>query len=628
MSIYLERVEENKRLVALGLDAMDSTFGQYSESLWDEPTITGDLMRFQERQSEGAKLDPTFPDMMTGEPQPSPFYEPSAKLSDTDANEQFGIPGHLSFSGQTTRVIAQQLFDQKRAELARQDVYARYKGGIGSQVAGFGIGLVSQALAPVNVAASFLPVVGPARYALWAERFGAVGARAAVGAVEGIAGSVAIEPLQYALAQDEQRDYTAADSLLNVTFGAIIGSGFHVGAGAIGDRISRPAAMQRAANASPEANQAALGGSIAAIIENRPVVADDALRMMAREDGPRGQGDGGETPRADTPPRLGVDGGYIREISDGTRLVPKSSELAETLKALRSAEDDAMRAAGWTDADIKELKQLNRVIDRGGLSADAAIADKNVLLLKYPEEWVELDIPDEGEIRQLLTEFSSLERVPGEDAAVYADGIARVLKRYIGQIPDRDPFALAVFRKAFSEAREHGLDTKALSDQIFARYLGQMSKSDQEFMRAVFAEFQTRNQSNEAAAGQFETSVTINGETQTARGVVPGRSEALAKMDAALARNAQNAGDPFDIETSAILAADQRSTVRTEQRASLAKTALADAENDLRLMEKSGDVSEADIKTALAEVNVLAKQGEDMKSAYEVGANCLARAAA
>jgi len=571
MSIYLDRVEGNDRLGALGIDAMDSTFGQYSGALWEEPTITGDLYRFQKRQAERAKLEPTFPDMMTGAPAPSPFYDPSAKISDTDANEQFGIPGHLSFSGPTTRVIAEQLLTQKREELARQDVYARFKGGVASQVAGFGIGLISQALDPVNIAASFLPVVGPARYAAWAERFGTIGARAGAGAIEGFVGNLAIEPFQYALATDEQRDYTMADSLMNVTLGAIIGTRFHVAGGAIADRFSGAAAMRRAADLSPEVNEANLKGSIAAIIEDRPVMTGDAIRI-ATMDRP-------VTAENMAIERARLEGDYIMspaavmDPSPYHELARQFEELSDDVVAPYMAHGMAAAADDGSPPDASLLKLLSegldetRLLNEGPLKAGIHGVDSTRLDAPYI----------------LLSD-------PGKTVA--ETGIKNIILNGPAEAN------LAALRQAFP---------------------------DRNFMTAPEAiDFIV---SGRKPAGSFETSVTINGQTASVAGLTPGRDAAMARF-AERARQTRSGIDPADLETSAVLAADTRSTVRTEQRAKVAREELANAENDLEMLRKSGDVSEAEIKAALSNVDALSKQGKDMQSAYEVGANCLARSAA
>ncbi len=103
-------------------------------------------------------------------------------------------------------------------------------------LAGFG----ASVLDPINIASAFVPIVGEARYASMLARAGtSVAARAAVraqvGAVEGAVGAALVEPLVlYASAQD-QADYGAVDSLLNIAFGSVMGGGLHSAGGYISD---------------------------------------------------------------------------------------------------------------------------------------------------------------------------------------------------------------------------------------------------------------------------------------------------------------------------------------------------------------------------------------------------------
>ena len=90
-------------------------------------------------------------------------------------------------------------------------------------------------LDPVNIGASFIPVVGQANFARLAARTGFTTARLTRGAAEGLAGAALLEPLVYGVAQSVQADYDITDSLLNLTFGTILGGGLHVGAGKLKD---------------------------------------------------------------------------------------------------------------------------------------------------------------------------------------------------------------------------------------------------------------------------------------------------------------------------------------------------------------------------------------------------------
>ena len=103
-------------------------------------------------------------------------------------------------------------------------------------LAGFG----ASVLDPINVASAFVPVVGEARVASLLARAGTsvaarAAARAQVGAIEGAVGAAMVEPLVlYASAQD-QADYDAVDSLLNVAFGSVMGGGLHSAGGYVSD---------------------------------------------------------------------------------------------------------------------------------------------------------------------------------------------------------------------------------------------------------------------------------------------------------------------------------------------------------------------------------------------------------
>jgi hypothetical protein len=60
-------------------------------------------------------------------------------------------------------------------------------------------------------------------------------ARLARGVTEGAVGAALVEPLVYSAAKRVQADYGAADSLLNIAFGSILGGGLHVGIGKLRD---------------------------------------------------------------------------------------------------------------------------------------------------------------------------------------------------------------------------------------------------------------------------------------------------------------------------------------------------------------------------------------------------------
>lgn len=133
------------------------------------------------------------------------------------------------------------LIQRQREQISRQQILARSPGGsIGTQVAA---GLAASVLDPLNVATTFVPVVGEARYAQLLENaatpLARAGIRAGVGAVEGAVGAAIVEPLPLLAAAQDQTDYGLSDSLANIAFGGILGGGLHSVGGAVSDALRK-----------------------------------------------------------------------------------------------------------------------------------------------------------------------------------------------------------------------------------------------------------------------------------------------------------------------------------------------------------------------------------------------------
>lgn len=176
-----------------------------------------------------------------------------------------GLEGHLAIDASgTTDAALQILIERKREELRRNEILSNAGGGLARNAARFGVALGTSVIDPLNVALSFVPVVGQARYARMLYRAGSAlgraGVRATVGAAEGAVGAALIEPLIYSAKQYEQADYDMTDSLLNVAFGTVLGGGLHVVGGASldawrarkGDSVTADATVRRALDAAAE----------------------------------------------------------------------------------------------------------------------------------------------------------------------------------------------------------------------------------------------------------------------------------------------------------------------------------------------------------------------------------------
>lgn len=170
------------------------------------------------------------------------------KVNRQELNKEYANIG-LYFEEDEYQSVVDIMVREKNQERARQSVMARgpegswnpLSGGFYVGAAKFTTGLATSFLDPINIAASFIPVYGQARFARLLAKPGMTftKARARRGAIEGAVGATLVEPIVYGVAKSLQSDYDLYDSFLNVTFGTILGSGLHVGAGKLKDINTR-----------------------------------------------------------------------------------------------------------------------------------------------------------------------------------------------------------------------------------------------------------------------------------------------------------------------------------------------------------------------------------------------------
>jgi hypothetical protein len=183
-----------------------------------------------ERQELISKLDALYQESET---QKDALFQQSideGRLSTPeDLTEKYG--DLLTFDEPMTQEEARLLYEGKREEVMRNAIISRSPTGFLPGVAKFGGGMLAMATDPVEVATMFIPFVGQAGKAASIARFGRVGGRARVGAIEGTAGALLTEPLYYALSRDQQLDYTMGEALLNVGAGLFLGGAIGTVAG-------------------------------------------------------------------------------------------------------------------------------------------------------------------------------------------------------------------------------------------------------------------------------------------------------------------------------------------------------------------------------------------------------------
>jgi|GEM_PF-7116758 len=164
----------------------------------------------------------------------------SPYLTPEDANREYGIDGHLSFSAPVTARDAAYKNHAKRDELWRQSVLERNQsvGGVWS----FGYSMVGGIVDPVSLGINFIPIAGEAKWGKTVADAG-LAAKLARGGWAGAQGAALQEGLTYGLSQYEGRDYSAEDAAMGILGGTVLGAGFegagHVVGAALRGRSAR-----------------------------------------------------------------------------------------------------------------------------------------------------------------------------------------------------------------------------------------------------------------------------------------------------------------------------------------------------------------------------------------------------
>lgn len=154
-------------------------------------------------------------------------------LTAEQANNLYGIDNTLSFDKPIYDYDAKLRNENASISAVRNEQVSRAKNGFLNGSLRFGSELLAGIIDPINVASSFIPVVGQARFARLASTLGKGGARLATGFIEGAAGAALLEPAIFALNDDLGLNYGFEDSLTNIGFGGALGGALHFGTPAL-----------------------------------------------------------------------------------------------------------------------------------------------------------------------------------------------------------------------------------------------------------------------------------------------------------------------------------------------------------------------------------------------------------
>lgn len=143
-------------------------------------------------------------------------------LTKDQANAEFGKYG-ATFNSDIRRNEAEVIAAKKVAEYYQKQRLEQSEHSFASGASSLLGGFVGAMADPVNIATMFIPAskLIPALKGLASA---GVAGRIAAQGIEGMIMNAAVEPLPLWMATVDQRDYTMADSLFNITAGGIFGS--------------------------------------------------------------------------------------------------------------------------------------------------------------------------------------------------------------------------------------------------------------------------------------------------------------------------------------------------------------------------------------------------------------------
>jgi hypothetical protein len=513
-------------------------------------------------------------------------------LTPKEANERFGIEGELSFDGPTRAAEAQLLNRWKRDELKRQNVLSRATPGILPGAARFGVGLLVQAVDPLNVASAFIPLIGEARFAYLSGRLGVTGARVARGATEGFVGAAVVEPLVYLQAQSEQADYDAYDSLLNLAFGTALGGGLHAGFGKVSDWIrGQPI----------ELRETAFRGAVAAVAEDRPVRVADVMRTA-----PRAQ------------PEI-VPPAALRNIDPAS---PLPADLQAVLTPTGGQPRDTARSLYYY------IKQLGGVKDDGGDLAAMNVGKSRIGLInnrsgRSIDELGEAMMQDGFDVR--------LENDPDRwDVEKVKDLIRReIAGEKIYALGEEGSMAAGRDRAiaAVESERERGV---AIAANERARELLNRDITPDE-LRAVLSRFFGQKYDDIADAVTDELEQAVLRDVQAVEALMFGRAtdvpptldELLADQRASYEATPDEAAQARAIDE---MAEGWDQPITPEQGAEEAAELIEATNEMVQAAKKSGDLTDRDLETIKGDPEA-EKLTKNKAAAYEAASACLARVA-
>jgi len=343
------------------------------------------------------------------------YQSSNTYLNRDELNKQYAGLG-LNFTEDTREGVVDYIVERKKLDNKRANILARGPSGKLAKSFFFLESLGTSFLDPINIGASFVPIVGQARFAAMVARSGKNIARMKKGFREGLVGNAMVEPIVYGVAKAEQADYGAYDAITNIALGGFIGSAAHVGFGRIGDFLAekrgKPNIYQKLGAISPENQRQLLDYSVGRVLKGEDVNTGNLIVEKTSAGDAQLNKIDDQVAEFNTLYKNALDNGDRSSAKIYLKNIRNLQKTQRDLVEAKRLENDRIRLQEESNMKNRNAKPLTE--------AEQVVVDKNLTELELEAENIQqrtafhqkqLNIKDEELVDSILQERTVIEEI-------------------------------------------------------------------------------------------------------------------------------------------------------------------------------------------------------------------------
>ena len=343
------------------------------------------------------------------------YQSSNTYLNRDELNKKYAGLG-LNFTEDTREGVVDYIVERKNLENSRASILARGPNSKMAKSFFFLESLGTSFLDPINIGASFVPIVGQARFAAMVARSGKNIARMKKGFREGLVGNAMVEPIVYGVAKAEQADYGAYDAITNIALGGFIGSAAHVGFGRIGDFLAekrgKPNIYQKLGAISPENQRQLLDYSVGRVLKGEDVNTGNLIVEKTSAGDAQLNKIDDQVAEFNTLYKNALDNGDRSSAKIYLKNIRNLQKTQRDLVEAKRLENDRIRLQEESNMKNRNAKPLTE--------AEQVVVDKNLTELELEAENIQqrtafhqkqLNIKDEELVDSILQERTVIEEI-------------------------------------------------------------------------------------------------------------------------------------------------------------------------------------------------------------------------